>query len=257
MSLSPEVKTMPPGGKQNARYTHVIHTLQNSLLQLRRLFLLSSALVLTACAATAPASSLSSSSAPTKEKPMMTSASTETRLPKRSLDGSKPFTMPEIEDRLLKLFALPPVQMSIKAVERIFGVVLQNKEIPTFYEEISDDRQVAFSINAFDPVPGGTVFNYDVKIKSTNSDGQPIMDSDPAKIPAAYKLSYLDFAQKLQARGWQADGGNRAHGYYWKFFQKNGYLITMRLDGQQIDADGKVDYGKTRIVQIMVDKNID
>lgn len=240
------------GGRQDVRYTNVIDVIQKLPLRLRQLFVLGSTLVLTACAATTPSSPLSSSSAPIKEKTMMTSTSTAAQQAKRSLDGSKPFTMPEIEERLLQLFALPPAQINIETVERIFGVVLEGRDIPTFYEEISDDRQVAFSVNAFRPVPGGMVFNYEVKIKSTNSEGRPIMESNPRKIPTAYKFAYLPFVQKLQQLGWQLSGEYRNVGIYWSDFKKDGFLLKLYIDDYLGTAYDPPDYSQTGIPRIVI-----
>ena len=71
-----------------------------------------------------------------------------TKPPKYSGDGSKPFTMQEIENRILQVFSLPTNKINKKSVENIFGVILKGSEIDSYYEEISADKTVVFTIDS-------------------------------------------------------------------------------------------------------------
>lgn len=125
----------------------------------------SSLLITSACATTsaAPVPPSSPSSSFTKEKAANTAA--ETQPPKRSLDGSAPFTMPEIEERLLKVLALPPAQINKESVAKIFGIVLNGNERPLFFEEISADKQTIFSVTTPAYWPSNPVFDYKTAVK--------------------------------------------------------------------------------------------
>ena len=154
----------------------------------------SSLLILSACATT-PAFS--------KEKTVTAATSTTAnpRPTKTYQDGSAPFTMLEIEERLLRVFALPPAQINRAAVEKIFGVVFVGDEKQGnggFAESISKDCQVEFTINVFRVSTRGLIFNYDVQVKTIRSDGLHIMDGHPDSIPAAYKSAILPLCRSCK-----------------------------------------------------------
>ena len=211
------------------------------------LFLLGSLTLLTACT-TAPAASSSTPSL--KEKTVSTA--NDTTAPKRIMDGSRHFTLPEIEERLLKVLALPPAQISKESVGSIFGVELIGEE-GGYMEEISEDRQVVFNINAFRYPPGSMAFEYVVSIKKTREDGLPILGDQPREIPVAYKFAYSEFVQKLEGLGWKADGEYRNVGHYWNYFVKDDFLMKLHIDTYAEGANGQPDYSRTGISRIVID----
>ena len=210
------------------------------------LFLLGSLTLLTACT-TAPAASSSTPSL--KEKTVITE--TETTSPKRMFDGSRPFTLPEIEERLLKVLALPPAQISKESVGSIFDIELIGEE-GGYMEEISEDRQVVFNINAFRYPPGSMAFEYVVSIKKTREDGLPILGDQPREIPVAYKFAYSEFVQKLEGLGWKKDEFFSDHGVYWRRFWKDDFRLEAYVDGYREDLNGQPDFSQTRISRVVI-----
>ena len=148
------------------------------------LFLLGSLTLLTACT-TAPAASSSTPSL--KEKTVSTA--NDTTAPKRIMDGSRPFTLPEIEERLLKVLALPPAQISKESVEKIFGVVLEGDDRPWFFEEISADKQVVFAVTTYANRPGVSIFRYRASIKKiSENDQEEYWEENPHEIPCSLQV---------------------------------------------------------------------
>lgn len=166
-------------------------------------------------------------------------------------DGSKPFTMPELEERLLKVLALPPAQINKESVEKIFGVKLVGED-GGFSEEISEDKKIAFTMNAFQYLPGHFLFEYSAQIKKLREDGLPIRDITPREIPAAYKFAYPAFVQKLQTLGWQPDGEYRNVGYYWNYFKKDDFRLELHIDDYLGTVYDPPDYSQTGISRIVI-----
>ena len=83
-------------------------------------------------------------------------------------DGSKPFTMPELQERLLKVLALPPEQIGKKSVEQAFGFTLFKEDGDAhggfFKEEFSEDKRVSYLVTLSSP-SGSAVFEYKKKKK--------------------------------------------------------------------------------------------
>ena len=119
-------------------------------------------------------------------------------------------------------------------------------------EEISQDRQVVFSINAFRYPPGSLVFEYAASIKKTREDGLPILEDQPREIPAAYKSAYLPFVKKLEELGWKADGVHRNYGYFWDYFLKDDFRLEVHFDNLRRGSDDQIDYSQTRISRIVI-----
>ena len=215
----------------------------------------SSLLILSACATTPAAPLPSPSSTSTKEKAANTAA--ETQPPKRSLDGSAPFTMPEIEERLLKVLALPPAQINKESVAKIFGIVLDGNEHPLFFEEISADKQTIFSVTTPAYWPSNPVFDYKTAVKKISKDnGEEYLEDSPREIPEAYKFPYLPFVQKLASFGWQHKGLNSDVGNHSSYFMKDGFLLVVHIDNYQYRADSQPDYAQTRISRIVINAPI-
>ena len=213
------------------------------------LFLLGSLTLLTACT-TAPAASSSTSSL--KEKTVSTA--NDTTAPKRIMDGSRPFTLPEIEERLLKVLALPPAQISKESIEKIFGVVLEGDDRPWFFEEISADKQVVFAVTTYANRPGVSIFRYRASIKKiSENDQEEYWEENPREIPVAYKFAYSEFVQKLEGLGWKADGEHRNVGHYWNYFVKDDFLMKLHIDTYAEGANGQPDYSRTGISRIVID----
>ena len=213
--------------------------------------LLGSVLVLTACAATT--SSPLSTSTSAKEKTMTTAISTKTEQPKRTMDGSKPFTMPEIEERLWKVLALPPAQIGKENIEKIFGVVLEGEEIPEFFEEISTDKQIVFSVTTPSPWPASSIFKYRMFIKKfSDHNGDEYLEDMPDEIPVAYKFSYPVFAEKLKEVGWKIDGLHREDGDFWGRFWKDGFRLEVYTDTPRRGVDDHLDFNQTHISRIVI-----
>ena len=211
----------------------------------------SSLLILSACATTSTAPvPPSPSSTSTKEKAVNTAA--ETQPPKRSLDGSAPFTMPEIEERLLKVLALPPVQINKEGVEKAFEVELEGED-NTFYENTSDLPPTAFLLEVLTPRPAGRIFEYNMFLRRKNEEGKEILIETPREIPEAYKFPYLPFVQKLASFGWQHKGLNSDVGNHSSYFMKDGFLLVVHIDNYQYGANSQPDHAQTRISRIVVD----
>lgn len=177
----------------------------------RSVLLVGSLLALAACTAPAPNQP---SSARAKATPLA-----DARSPKSFEDGSKPFTMPEIQDRLLRVLALPPEQINKEAVEKIFGMVLKG-ERNTFYEDISDDRKVGFVIEAPPAAPLENRLEYSTLVKKTEIDGKEKLSEKPLDIPVTYKFSYPLFVQKIESSGWEYAAIHRSHMLFFYDFQK-------------------------------------
>ena len=182
-----------------------------------------------------------------------TTAAPYTRPPKSIEDGSRPFTMPEIQDRLLRVLALPPEQINKENVEKIFGVVLKG-ERNTFYEEISDDRKVGFVIEAPPSTPLGIRLEYSTLVKKIEVDGKERMSELPIDIPADYKLSYPDFVRQLQNTGWASTGGDYSHGVLVNYLEKDNFLLLIYIDQYQARESQPLDYSETRLSRIVVKK---
>jgi len=216
--------------------------------------LLGSSLLITSACATTPAAPLPSpSSTSAKEKAANTAA--ESKPPKRSLDGSAPFTMPEIEERLLKVLALPPAQINKESVEKAFEVVLEGED-NTFYENTSDLPPTAFLLEVLTPRPAGRIFEYNMFLRRNDEKGKELLIETPREIPEAYKFLYLAFIQKLQAAGWQPDGVHRNYGSFWDYFIKDGFLLKIYIDTLRRGKDGQEDYSQPRISRIIVNTPI-
>ena len=218
----------------------------------RFLPLLGSVLVLTACAATtsSPLSTLTSA----KEKNMTTVTPTARPI-KTYQDGSKPFTMPELQERLLKVLALPPEQIGKKSVEQAFGFTLFKEDGDAhggfFKEEFSEDKRVSYLVTLSSP-SGSAVFEYNTLIQKVWEDGSPMLSTMPREIPAAYKFAYPSFVQKLQALGWQPDGEYRNVGYYWNYFKKDDFRLELHIDDYLGTVYDPPDYSQTGISRIVI-----
>ena len=214
------------------------------------LFLLGSVALLSACSI-----SPSSPFASVQEKTVTTTNAPHTARPLKSFDdGSKPFTMPEIQDHLLRVLALPPEQINKENVENIFGVVLEGK-YNVFYEEISDDRRIDFSIEAPPPSPTGSTFTYSTSIKKEPVDGQERRSGKPIDIPDKFKLSYPDFVRQLEASGWNFVGVHRSHGVFYNLFKKDLFRVSLYIDDYKEMGQGISDYSQTHISRIIVYKS--
>ena len=210
----------------------------------------SSLLILSACATTSTAPvPPSPSSTSAKEKAVNTTA--EIKPPKRSLDGSAPFTMPEIEERLLKVLALPPAQINKESVEKAFEVVLEGED-NTFYENTSDLPPTAFLLEVLTPRPAGRIFEYNMFLRRNDEKGKELLIETPREIPDAYKFLYPAFVQKLQAAGWQPDGEYRHVGYYWNYFKKDDFRLELHIDDYLGTIYDPPDYSKTGISRIVI-----
>ncbi len=167
-------------------------------------------------------------------------------------DGSKPFTISEIEDRILRVFSLPPDKINKNAVENIFGVILKGSEIDSYYEEISDDKQIAFAIQFSKISSEKSWLAYTIHGKKIKN-GIKTLDADPKEIPDIYKLNYLNFVEKLTQLGWKADGAFSDRGNFFKFYKKNDYDIEILIDG--FEGKPPYDYSKSKIYKIVIEKN--
>ena len=253
MATSPETQRVldnyaaSVGGVQDTRHT-LKDTSQEASPFLRALAILGSLTLLTACT-TAPAASSSTPSL--KEKTVSTT--TETTAPKRIMDGSRPFTLPEIEERLLKVLALPPAQISKESVEKIFGVVLEGDDRPWFFEEISADKQVVFAVTTYANRPGVSIFRYRASIKKiSENDQEEYWEENPREIPAAYKFAYSEFVQKLEGVGWKKDEFFSDHGVYWRRFWKDDFRLEAYVDEYREDLNGQPDFSQTRISRVVI-----
>ncbi len=241
------------GGKRDPRYANVINVMQNVPPRTRLLPLLGSMLVLTACTAT-PSSSLPASIS-AKEKTINTAI--ESKPPKRIMDGSKPFTMSEIEERLLKVLALPPAQINKENVEKIFGVVLEGDELPWFFEEISEDKKTVFAVSAYEYQPTSSIFRYRTAVKKIlEHDGEEYLEENPREIHTDYKFPYPAFAEKLKALGWEVDGLHNMYGNFQYYFIKDGFFLKLQLDTLRRGEDGQIDYSQSRISRVVLDAPI-
>ena len=252
MAISPKTQRVldnyaaSVGGVQDTRHT-LKDTSQEASPFLRALAILGSLTLLTACT-TAPAAS---SSTPSLKEKTVTTAN-NTTAPKRIMDGSRPFTLPEIEERLLKVLALPPAQISKESVEKAFGFILENEEIPNFYEERPSVPPTAFLIEVPKSYSSGTVFRYLSLLRKTQEDGKEVLIDKPREIPAAYKFAYSDFVQKLEKFGWENKGLDSDLGNHSNYFMKEGFLLTVHMDDYRRDANGQPDFSQTRISRVVI-----